>query len=87
LKNGLEVLYLSLTCGQKNIKNIGSWAMEGITASLAKPTQLRREGKPRPRSEAKRGRIVEVAIRHFAERGHSRTAVEEIAAQLGIAKS
>jgi AcrR family transcriptional regulator len=86
LKNGLEVLYLSLTCGQKNIKNIGSWAMEGITASLAKPTQLRREGKPRPRSEAKRGRIVEVAIRHFAERGYSAARVEDIAAQLGIAK-
>jgi len=60
--------------------------MEGITASLAKPTQLRRDGKPRPRSEAKRGRIVEVAIRHFAERGYSAARVEDIAAQLGIAK-
>jgi len=60
--------------------------MEGITTSLAKPTQLRRDGKPRPRSEAKRGRIVEVAIRHFAERGYSAARVEDIAAQLGIAK-
>ena len=60
--------------------------MEGITSSLAKPTQIRRDGKPRPRSEAKRARIVEVAIRHFAECGYSAARVEDIAAQLGIAK-
>ncbi len=60
--------------------------MEGIASSLAKPAQMRREGKPRPRSEAKRARIVEVAIRHFAERGYSAARVEDIAAQLGIAK-
>ena len=60
--------------------------MEGIASSLAKPAQLRREGKARPRSEAKRGRIVEVAIRHFAERGYSAARVEDVAAQLGIAK-
>ena len=60
--------------------------MEGITSSLAKPTQMRRDGKPRPRSEAKRAQIVEVAIRHFAERGYSAARVEDIAAQLGIAK-
>ncbi|MGA7295615.1 MAG: TetR/AcrR family transcriptional regulator [Terriglobales bacterium] len=60
--------------------------MEGITTSLAKPTQMRRDGKPRPRSEAKRARIVEAAIRHFAERGYNAARVEDIAAQLGIAK-
>jgi TetR/AcrR family transcriptional regulator len=60
--------------------------MEGITSSLAKPTRLRRDAKPRPRSEAKRISIVEVAIRHFAERGYSAARVEDIAAQLGIAK-
>jgi TetR/AcrR family transcriptional regulator len=60
--------------------------MESITSSLAKPTQMRRDGKPRPRSEAKRAQIVEVAIRHFAERGYSAARVEDIAAQLGIAK-
>jgi AcrR family transcriptional regulator len=53
---------------------------------LAKPTQLRRDLKPRPRSEAKRARIVEVAIRHFADRGYNAARVEDIAAQLGIAK-
>ncbi|MGA3196003.1 MAG: TetR/AcrR family transcriptional regulator [Terriglobales bacterium] len=60
--------------------------MEGIASSLAKPTQLRRDGKPRPRSEAKRGQIVDAAIRHFAERGYSAARVEDIAVQLGIAK-
>src|ERR1700757_2835983 len=60
--------------------------MEGIASSLAKPTQLRRDVKPRPRSEAKRARIVEVAIKHFADRGYSAARVEDIAAQLGIAK-
>jgi AcrR family transcriptional regulator len=60
--------------------------MEGIASSLAKPTQMRRDVKPRPRSEAKRARIVEAAIRHFAERGYSAARVEDIAAQLGIAK-
>jgi TetR/AcrR family transcriptional regulator len=62
------------------------WAMEGTTNSLAKPTQMRRDVKPRPRSEAKRAQIVEIAIRHFAERGYSAARVEDIAAQLGIAK-
>ena len=60
--------------------------MEGITSSLAKPARLRKDSKPRPRSEAKRGLIVEVAIRHFAERGYSAARVEDIAAELGIAK-
>lgn len=60
--------------------------MQGITSNLARPPQMRRDGKPRPRSEAKRGRIVETAIRHFAERGYNAARVEDIAAQLGIAK-
>ena len=71
-----------MTKGQK----VGGSAMDNITNSLAKPTQMRRDIKPRPRSEAKRAQIVEVAIRHFAERGYSAARVEDIAAQLGIAK-
>ena len=39
-----------------------------------------------PRSEAKRGRIVEAAMRHFAEHGYHATRVADIAAALGIAK-
>src|SRR5258708_27221757 len=60
--------------------------MEGIASSLAKPAQMRRDGKPRPRSEAKRARIVEVAIRHFAERGYSEARVEDCADQIAMAK-
>ncbi|MGO9864593.1 MAG: TetR/AcrR family transcriptional regulator [Terriglobales bacterium] len=60
--------------------------MEGIASSLAKPARLRRDGKPRPRSETKRLRIVEVAMRHFAERGYSAARVADIATQLGISK-
>ena len=60
--------------------------MDGIAKSLAKPAQLRVDAKPRPRSEAKRARIVDTAIRHFAEHGYSVARVEDIAAELGIAK-
>lgn len=58
----------------------------GIASNLAKTPLFRSDEKPRPRSEVKRGRIVEVAIRYFAERGYNAARVEDIAAQLGIAK-
>jgi TetR/AcrR family transcriptional regulator len=87
-KKAIEKCFRSAVCfvdrRSKNREGVG--AMEGITTSLAKPTQMRRDGKPRPRSEAKRALIVEAAIRHFAERGYSAARVEDIAAQLGIAK-
>ena len=60
--------------------------MDSITSSLSKPTQFRRDAKPRPRSEEKRAKIVDTAIRHFAEHGYSVARVEDIAAELGIAK-
>src|SRR5882672_6902084 len=91
----LRVSEIKGTQGKKPLKNgssrcifpfdLGS-SMNGIASSLAKPAQLRSEGKPRPRSEAKRARIVEVAIRHFAEHGYSAARVEDIAAELSIAK-
>lgn len=40
----------------------------------------------RPRTEAKRTRIVEAALRHFAVHGYGTTRVGDIAAELGIAK-
>src|SRR5947208_14211247 len=40
----------------------------------------------RPRTEAKRDRIAEVAMRHFAENGYQGARVEDIAMELGIAK-
>ena len=39
-----------------------------------------------PRSEAKRLRILEAAMRHFAERGYQATRIEDIATELSIAK-
>jgi AcrR family transcriptional regulator len=60
--------------------------MNGITSSLAKPMQLRQDRKPRPRSEAKRSLIIDTAIRHFAEHGYTAARVEDVAAELGIAK-
>lgn len=40
----------------------------------------------RPRSEEKRARIVETAMRHFAARGFEAARVGDMAAELGIAK-
>jgi TetR/AcrR family transcriptional regulator len=40
----------------------------------------------RPASEAKRARIVDVALKHFAEHGYHAARVEDIARELGIAK-
>jgi len=40
----------------------------------------------RPRSEAKRSRIVEIAMQHFAEQGYYSARVGDIAAAMGIAK-
>ncbi len=42
--------------------------------------------RPGARSEAKRAGIVVTAMRHFAERGYQAARVEDIAAELGIAK-
>jgi len=39
-----------------------------------------------PRSEAKRARILETAMRHFAERGYHAARIEDIASELSIAK-
>jgi TetR/AcrR family transcriptional regulator len=44
------------------------------------------KSQPRPRSEAKRARIIDVAMRHFAEHGYDTARVSDIAAKLGIAK-
>ncbi len=60
--------------------------MNEIAKSLARPARLREEMRPRPRSEAKRARIVDAAIRHFAEHGYNAARVEDIAAELRIAK-
>src|ERR1700747_1579925 len=60
--------------------------MSGISSSLISPPRYRSHVPPRPRSEAKRARIIEVAMRPFAEQGYHAARVADIAAQLGIAK-
>lgn len=60
--------------------------MSGIASSLASPPKYRSHVPPRPRSEAKRARIIDAAMRHFAEQGYHAARVGDIAAQLGIAK-
>lgn len=39
-----------------------------------------------PRSAAKRDRIVDAALRHFAEHGYQGARMGDVAAELGIAK-
>ena len=59
--------------------------MSGIGSSLVSPPRYR-SMPPRPRSEGKRTRIIDAAMRHFAEQGYHAARVGDIAAQLGIAK-
>src|SRR6202050_2276153 len=41
---------------------------------------------PGPRLEAKRARIIDASLRHFAEQGYHAARIEDLAAQLGVAK-
>lgn len=60
--------------------------MSGIASSLICPPRYRNHVPPRPRSDAKRTRIIDTAMRHFAEQGYHAARVGDIAAELGIAK-
>ena len=60
--------------------------MPGIVSNRVAPPLYQRQPKLRPRSEAKRARILEAATEHFAERGYHDARVGDIAAALGIAK-
>lgn len=59
--------------------------MSGIGSNVVSPPQYRNIP-PRPRSEVKRTRIIDSAMRHFAEQGYHAARVGDIAAELGIAK-
>jgi TetR/AcrR family transcriptional regulator len=59
--------------------------MGGISSSIVSPPRYRRMPL-RPRSEGKRTKIVDAAMRHFAEQGYHAARVGDIAAALGIAK-
>jgi len=56
-----------------------------ISSSIASPPRYRRLPS-RPRSEGKRARIIDAAMRHFAEQGYQAAKVGDIAAGVGIAK-
>src|SRR5579863_8016072 len=60
--------------------------MPGIASNRVAPPLYQRQTKLRPRSEAKRGRIIEAATLHFAEHGYHAARVGDIATALGIAK-
>jgi TetR/AcrR family transcriptional regulator len=60
--------------------------MPGIASNRIAPPPYQRQVEPRPRSEAKRSRIVEAAAKHFAEHGYHNARVGDIASALGIAK-
>jgi len=60
--------------------------MNGVSNGLIVPPRYRTQNLARPRSEAKRARIVEASMAHFAEHGFHAARVGDIAAELGIAK-
>jgi len=60
--------------------------MPGIASNRAAPPLYQRQPPVRPRSDAKRTRIIEAATQHFAEHGYHAARVGDIAAVLGIAK-
>jgi TetR/AcrR family transcriptional regulator len=80
LKFILSLMYASVTRS-----HMGS-SMAGIASSRIAPPLYQRHVPLRPRSEAKRSRIIEVAMKHFAEHGYHEARVGDIAAELGIAK-
>ena len=59
--------------------------MAGIGSSIISPPRYR-PNLERPRSENKRSKIIDVAMRHFAEQGYHAARVGDMAAELGIAK-
>jgi AcrR family transcriptional regulator len=60
--------------------------MPGIASNRTAPPLYQRQAQLRPRSEAKRIRIIEAATHHFAEHGYHDARVGDIAIVLGIAK-
>lgn len=60
--------------------------MPGIASNRVAPPHYQRLAPTRPRSEAKRSRIIDAATQHFAEHGYHAARVGDIALALGIAK-
>src|ERR1700685_2901036 len=60
--------------------------MPGIASNRVAPPLYQRQGPARPRSEAKRTRIIEAVTQHFAEQCYHAARVGDIAVGLSIAK-
>jgi AcrR family transcriptional regulator len=60
--------------------------MPGIASNRVAPPHYQGQAPTRPRSEAKRSRIIEAATQHFADHGYHAARVGDIAIALGIAK-
>jgi TetR/AcrR family transcriptional regulator len=60
--------------------------MPGIASNRIAPPMYQLHPPLRPRSEAKRARIIEAATLHFAEHGYHAARVGDIASAIGIAK-
>src|SRR5271170_1419510 len=60
--------------------------MSGIASNAVEPPRYITRQVNRPRSEAKRSRIIDAAMEHFAENGYEAARVGDMAATLGIAK-
>ena len=60
--------------------------MPGIASNRVAPPLYQRQAPARPRSEAKRGRIIDAATQHFAQHGYHAARVGDIAIELNIAK-
>src|ERR1700733_11231171 len=60
--------------------------MSGIASNPRQPPRYGTRHAHRPRSEAKRSRIVDTAMKYFAENGYHAARVGDMAAILGIAK-
>jgi TetR/AcrR family transcriptional regulator len=63
-----------------------SHSMPGISSNRVAPPLYQRQPPLRPRSDAKRTRIIEAATQHFAEHGYHAARIADIATALGIAK-
>src|SRR5271154_1877648 len=60
--------------------------MSGIASNAVEPPRYVSRQARRPRSEAKRSRIIDTAMQYFAENGYHAARVGGMAATLGIAK-
>jgi AcrR family transcriptional regulator len=60
--------------------------MSGIASNSIEPPRYVSQPIPRPRSQAKRARIIDAAMQHFAEHGYHAARVGDMASALGIAK-